>query len=143
MRVIGFNFTKIFAERPKSFKRGSISTNVEFIDFDKEKVEFLKETDVAKLSFKYSVVYDSSEDKKADKKAEISLEGIILLDVTKDELKELQKNWKKKNLSARIKIPLFNLILKKCSPKTMQLQDELNLPTHLPIPQIKPQAEPK
>ena len=160
MQVIGFNFTKIAAERPTELKKGPINTNIEFLDLKKESVSLLKDMDAVKISFGLSIDYNENseeqknvnnkESKKENKKsksfpsspqstpqAQIKFNGNIVLSVEKDELKDLEKSWKNKELPNATKIPLFNLILKKSSPKALQLQDELNLPSHIPLPMIK------
>ena len=144
MRVIGFNFTKISAEKFPDFKRCSMNTNIEFTNLEKEKVDILKDQEAIKLSFKYSVNYEEEKEKKEDnnkKLGEVSFEGIIVFSVTKEESKQLQKSWKKKQISPAIQIPIYNFILTKCSPKAVSLEDDLALPIHLPVPQIKPKQD--
>jgi len=140
MQVIGFNFTKISAERTPEFKPSSMSTNIEFTNVEKEKMDILKETEALKVSFKYILAY-GEEKKKGPLPAEITFEGFIVLSADKEKSKELQKAWKKKTLPNGTKIPLFNLILKKCAAKALQLQEDVNLPSHIPIPKIKPKKE--
>jgi len=38
-------------------------------------------------------------------------------------------------------VPLYNLILKKCTPKAVHLQDEIGLPSHVPMPRLTPKKE--
>ncbi len=144
MRVIGFNFTKISAEKLPDFKRCSINTNIEFTNLEKEKVEILKDQEAVKLSFRFSVNYEEEKEKKEEnnkKLGEVSFEGIIVFSVTKEESKQLQKSWKKKQISPSIQIPIYNFILTKCSPKAVSLEDDLSLPIHLPVPQLKPKQD--
>jgi hypothetical protein len=142
MKVIGFNFTKILAEKTPEFKGPkSIDTNIEFTNFEKDKIDLLsQEGDVGKISFAYTLSYSDSKDKKEkkDTEASIKMDGMIMLSISKEELKDLQKGWKKKQLPKGTQIPLFNLILKKCTPRALQIQDELNIPSHIPIPQLRP-----
>lgn len=150
MQVIGFNFTKILAEHfPKFEGKSQIKTNIEFLDLEEEKILLLKDGEAVKVTFQYSIDHveakpkDAKDDKKKDKsektnkKGEIVIEGNIVLSATKDEMKEVQKSWKKKELPPAFKIPLFNLILRKCSSKALDLEDQVNLPLHLPFPQLK------
>ncbi len=140
MKVIGLNFTKISATKDSNFQVGkSINTDIEFTDVAKESVSLLKEdSEALRVSFRFSVTYLESDDKKSKKNAEIAFEGNIIVSGTKDESKDIQKAWKKKEIQNSFKVPLFNLILRKCSPKALQLEEELNLPTHIPLPQIRP-----
>ncbi len=153
MQVIGFNFTKMHSEKSPEFKQGSINTNIEFTDLQKEKVDILKDLEAVKINFSFSINYGdvvkNSDKKNNDKKenenkdpadsllAQIKFDGLIVLSTSKDELKDLQKSWKKKELPQAARLALFNMILKKTAPRALQLQDELNLPSHIPIPQVQ------
>lgn len=137
MRIIGFNLTKILAEKAQSSSpTQKINTNIEFINLDKEKIDILKDNDVLKISFKFSIFYTESEDKKESKQGEIAFEGNVLLSTNKEESKEALKSWKKKELPSGFKIAMFNVILKKCTTKALFLEEEINLPSHIPFPQV-------
>lgn len=133
-QIIGFNFTKISGERyvsPKESrdpKERKITTNILFTDIDKEKILVLKE-EAVKISFKFSVAYEP-------KRADLVLEGVILLKANQDDMKEVLKEWKKKKLPDELHLPLFNLILNKCTLKALQMEEELDLPTHIPLPKV-------
>ena len=164
MNVIGFSFTKIAGERSSVLKQTpTVNTNIEFSSVEKENLPFLTDKESLKFSFKFSVTYTNPEDNpegkkvnnsekseknKSENKAEnklgnqsiagIFLEGNVILTAEKNEVKDVLKKWKKNDLPDKAKIPLYNYILRKCSPKVIQLEDELGLPFHIPIPQIQP-----
>lgn len=141
MRIIGFNFTKVSAEKSPKFQLGTnINTDIEFTNIEKEETDLAKDgSDVLKVSFKFSVLYRDKDEKniKDSSKGEISLLGFVVLLASSEESKEILKDWKKKELSNAFKVPIFNFILKKSSVRAMQLEEELNLPLHVPMPQIK------
>lgn len=139
MNVLSFNFTKISAERKPNFKNSSINTNIEFINIEKDEIEMLKDSEVIKISFNFIVDYFESKEKseKKETSGKIVFEGIVLLSAEKKESKELLEAWKNKELAENTRTALFNLILKKCSIKALSLEEELNLPYHLPLPNIK------
>ena len=142
MRIIGFNFTKVSAERfPEKAMGPDRSTNIEFQNIDKEDNRIAKDdSEMLRVSFKFSVIYGEKDKKEKDKdasSAEVALSGFIILMAAKEESKELQEAWKKKELSSSFRVPIFNFILKKCSIRALQLEDELNLPLHVPMPQLK------
>ena len=143
MRVIGFNLTRMSATKTSEFKSPyAKNTNIEFTGLEEEKIDFIKDSDSTKVSFKFSVDYTHSdkERKKEGKKiGSVEFEGNIVLATSKEETKEIFKAWKKKELPMSFKVPLFNLILKKCSIKAVALEEEVGLPLHLPIPQFSPQ----
>ena len=113
MQIIGFNLSKILAERAENFQRSPINTNIEFINFEKEKIQFLKEAEGLKVSFKYSIIYGEQEGK--GKQAEVSFEGFIIVSAEKEEIKDIQKSWKKKKIPSKLQMFLYNFILKRCS----------------------------
>ncbi|MEM4259199.1 MAG: hypothetical protein QXS38_00330 [Candidatus Pacearchaeota archaeon] len=148
MRIIGFNFTKVSAERAADFVPGSeINTNIDFIEIEKEETDLAKDNNEAiRVSFQFNVFYrrkEKKEKEKGQKNGEISLTGFIILLAPKEEAKELYKYWKKKELPASFKVPIFNFLLKKCSTRALQLEEELNLPLHIPMPRLKQSQEEK
>jgi len=143
MNVIGFNFTKILAEKLDTFSTQllSINTNIEVLDLQKEKVEIIKDLEAYKISYLFKILYNnrqSEKKEKTDKTAEISFEGAVVVTSDKEESKEIQKFWKKKELPSQLKVQLFNYLLKKCSIKAAFFEEEVSLPPHLPIPQLNP-----
>ena len=141
MRVIGFNFTKISAERSPDFKTAKITSSIEFKDLKKENVDVLKDSEALKILFQYDLNYEEEVKKKTEKRGQVAFEGNIILSINKEELKDIMKSWKKKEIPARLKLNLFNLIMKRCAAKSLQLQEDLSLPSHIPIPKLTPKRE--
>lgn len=136
MQIIGFNFTKMAAEKIGSNVSGKPNISIQFTDITSEKHELLADKEAVKVAFTYDLNYESSE--KKDKAGAISFAGEIVLAMETKDSKEVQKSWSKKKLPTGFKVPLFNLILRKCTPKSIMLQDELNLPFHTPMPKLSP-----
>jgi hypothetical protein len=135
MNVIGFNFTRISANKEnKKDKLEKINSNLEFTNIVKESIDMLKEAHVAKIDFKYNIDYQPT-------LAAIDMEGVILIKSEEKEVDKLIKTWKKNKMEDEVKIPLFNLILKKCSIKALQLEEELNLPQHIQLPKLQKKIE--
>ena len=107
-----------------------------FTNVEREKVELLRDTEAIKTSFKFAIFFKDPE-KKLESQNEVSFEGSILLALEKEEAKEFLKAWKKKEVPKDKVLPLYNFILKKCSVRALQLEEELGLPSHIPFPQIK------
>ena len=139
MKIIGFNFTKISAEKSEEVTNSSIDNNVNFVKYEKDKLEILKDDEIIKVFFKYSLVYNSTEKKDKSKKlAEILFEGNLILALSKEELKEFEKTWGKEDAPKKFVIPLYNTIFKRCTIKAVLLQEELNLPSpFVKVPQSK------
>ncbi|MBS3076745.1 hypothetical protein J4233_00570 [Candidatus Pacearchaeota archaeon] len=139
MKIIGFNLTKISAERiSKETIKKQPSTSIEFLDLKEDKTEFLKDEKIIKLSFKYSVSYGEQE---SSKEGEVIFQGDVALSVTKEESKNITKDWKKKKLPSPMNIILFNFILRRCTPKAIFLEDEVSLPIHTPMPKLQQKKE--
>ena len=143
MQIIGFNFTKVLAERILEIYKPNISTNIEFTNIDKESINLLKDIESAGVSFKYALSYENTKDEESQKKkidsksGELIFEGKIIISIDQEESKNLYKAWKKKELPNSFKVPLFNLILKKCTPRALNYQEELGLPNHIPMPRLE------
>jgi hypothetical protein len=133
MQVIGFNFTKISSERKKALEgKIEISSNMNIKDISPDKIPMIKDKEVLKFDFEFIITY------KPDL-AEIKFEGFILVLVDREKQKDIIKKWKNKKLDDDVRIPLFNTILTKCNLRALQLEEELQLPSHVPMPKIQPQ----
>jgi len=147
MKLLGFNFTKINAEKKLEFKSTAINTDIEFLEIEKDKIEMLKDSEIIKISFRFAVNYKEEAEKeekketKQENSGKISFEGTILFSTDKEESKEILKAWKKKEIPPQFKVSIFNLILNKCSIKALSLEEDLNLPYHVPLPKV--QIQPK
>jgi hypothetical protein len=135
MRVLGFNFTKINVERLKdviaSSEKLKISTQIDVPELKEVKTDILRtKEEILAAKFVYGVNYDPDF-------AKIELEGKILLALDPKTAKEVLKQWKKKKMSEDFRIFLFNIILRKSSLKALDLEEELNLPLHMPMPSFK------
>lgn len=132
MQILGFNFEKIKAERHKQLEgKIEISSNIDITEISQEKLELVKEQTPLKFIFQFTVKY------KPDL-AEIVFQGAVLFVTDKDKAKDILKKWKTKKIDDEVRIPLFNFIMNKCNLKALQLEEDLTLPTHIPLPRIQP-----
>ena len=141
MKIIGFNIDELHAKKSFEFKRAIISTDVLFTEVSKAKIDVIKDDEALKISFKFTVSYKDSDKKESQDKNEVLIQGSMLLMVSKDESKEFIKSWKNKEIPKEKSLGLYNIILKKCSVKALQLEDEINLSPHIPFPQIRGQPQ--
>lgn len=137
MQIIGFHFTKINAEKLDSTKNTVINTHIDFADLDKDKMELFKDQDILQVLFNYSVTYTSKDDKKSIP-GSINLSGKVIISADKEESKDVFKSWKKKELPPTFQVPVYNTILRKCSLKAANLQEDIDLPLTLPLPKVQP-----
>ena len=137
MKIIGFNIEEIVGKKSHELKKYSINTDITFNNVEKSKLDLLKEDEALKIGFKFQVNYKDAESKSEDLKSEISILGSVLLMVDKELSKEFLKSWKNKEIPKDKIVGLYNFILKKCSVRALQLEEDLNLQSHIPFPQIK------
>ncbi len=136
MKFIGFSIEEIIAKKSIEIPRASINTDIIFTNIDKAKLDVLKDSECLKASFKFSVIYKDPTQKEVELKNEIKFEGSLLIAVSKDESKDFLKSWKTKELPKDKIVFLYNYILKKCSVRALQLEEELGLQPHIPFPQV-------
>ena len=133
MRVLGFNYTKVSAERLEKLEKiTKIVQNIEFTNVEKDEVTLMKESEILKVSFKYSLKYEP-------KNVNIVLEGLIIISASQDLVKQALKSWKKKQLDDELRMDLVKLILNKCTLKSLVLEEELGVPHHIKL--VKVSAE--
>lgn len=138
MRVIGFNFEKISAEKlSKNSGEIKVKSNIDVSEIKESKNGFFKsEEELVGIKFSFSLNYEPDF-------AKISFEGGILFSIDSKESKEILKQWNEKKMPENFQQMLFNLIWKKCTLKALQLEEELNIPLHTPLQnlQIKKKEE--
>ena len=129
MQVIGFNFYKISAEKQNNLKgKVSIKMGITFEKLSKEPVKSLTQ-DVIKADFDFSIEYV--------KIANLHFKGSVYFTATPDKIKDILKHWdKNKQLTEELKVPLMNFVLNKCNIRSLQLEEEFNLPPHIKLPKI-------
>lgn len=135
MRLIGFNFNKISIERFKENQENlKFNTKIDISSIDTIKSDILKtKEEIIKINFIYSVSYEPSY-------AKLELVGDIILSVEPKRAKEILKGWKNKNFSNDFRIFVFNIILRKSNIKAFQLEDEVGLPPHIPLPSLNKES---
>ena len=141
MRVIGFNFTKISIEKTKEpaevIEKLNTKTKIDVPEIKEIKSHLLKTKDeLLGVSFAYQVTYEPEV-------AKINLEGKILFSADAKAVKEILKQWKKKSMPEEFRLLIFNIILKKSTLKALHLEEELNLPLHMPMPSFKKEEKEK
>ena len=132
IKVIGFNFRKIGVEKTSEVVKDlKINTKIDIADIAEAKADFVKDDEkVLRVKFTYVIEYNP-------KIANITLEGNIILNADKKEAKEIVDSWKDKKMTEAFRISLFNMILRKSNVKALQLEEEMNLPLHIPFPSLK------
>jgi hypothetical protein len=135
MQIIGFNFTKILAERKERLEgRLEVKQNIDIKDVTKEKLPVSKD-EALKINFTFIISYSET-------LAKIEFAGNVILMPTPEELKEFMKSWKENQIPEAHKIPIFNFIMSKCNIKALAFEDELSLPYHIStLPRFVPEEK--
>lgn len=140
MPIVGFNLDKTLAEKKAQVQKGMRAAhNITINSIDKEEIYLGKDNKKPglKFSFEYEVKYEP-------KIGEILIQGHILYTDTDKKIKEILDNWKKsKKIEPTLTTHLINTAIVKSTIKALSLSQDINLPPHLPIPTIQPQAPSK
>lgn len=129
MKIIAFNLTKILTQRKEKIEgKIEVNQNIDIKDIQKDSIP-ITDDEALNIKFSFNINY-------SNETAKLEFEGNLIALPEKNELKEIQKNWKDKKISDEIRVPLFNFIMSKCNIKALNLEDELNLPYHFPMPRI-------
>jgi len=131
MAIIGFNLSKVAVER-KDVISGQIKVNskMDITNIRKEKIEITKGKEVLRFDFEFLIFYDPE-------LAKLEFRGHVLVLDDPKVTNNILKDWKTKKIENSLKEQVFNLILRKCTVKAFALEEELNLPTHFPLPVVK------
>ena len=136
MKLMGFNFRKISAEKKKdSFENLNLKTNLDIKNITSVKQGIFKmKEELVGVEFSFNIVYEPEI-------AELAFEGNILLSLDSKLARDVLKQWKDKKIPDEFRIALFNIILRKSSVKALMLEDELALPYHFPMPRVSEKKE--
>ena len=137
MKILGFNFTKIHAERASSGNLSDlkINSNIDISEIKEVKSELFKSKEtMTNIKFSYDIGYEPDF-------AKISFEGNLVLSMDSRTSSEILRKWKSQELPENFRVTLFNIILKKASLRALQIEEEFNLPYHLPLPNVKLRKE--
>jgi len=132
MKLIGFNFSKISVEKMSNdFSNLNINTNVNIQKIEEVKTDLLK-TKETFIGVKFSFLIDYSPEI-----AKLELTGTILVGVDPKQAKEVLKQWADKKIPEEFNLSVFNIILRKSNLRAMQLEEEMNLPLHIQLPEVR------
>ena len=132
MKVVGFSFSKISIEKLKNNKgQIKIGTEIDVSNINPLKTDIFKGKDeLIEAEFLYRVNYNPDI-------AKVELKGIIVFSLEPKLARQILKEWKSKKMPEDFRIFLFNVVMKKSTLKALELEDEMNLPLHIPIPSFK------
>ena len=136
MRIIGFNLTKILAERQEEDGQGiRVDQNIDIKDIKEEKIP-ITNNKTLKIKFTLTVTYSKDFGK-------IEFEGSIMTLPDEGEFKSIMDSWKDKKIPENMKFGIFNFIMNKCNVKALHLEDEMGMPLHIPMPRLSKEIKKK
>lgn len=131
MRLVGFNFNKISIEKFKELGGElKFNTKIDISSISSLKSDLIKIKDEPiKVDFVYSIFYEPEF-------AKLELTGTMILSIEPKIAREVLRGWKDKELNEDFRLFIFNVILRKANIKALSLEEELNLPPHIPLPSL-------
>jgi hypothetical protein len=134
MKIIGFNQTKILAERKEKIE-GNVSINQK-ININKISSEaiLLGDKDAIKIEFTFSTIFSEDTGK-------IEFSGFVMILPEGEEEEKFKKSMGSNKIPEDLRLPIFNFIMGKCTLKTLGLEEELGLPLHIQMPKLNPKKK--
>ena len=133
MTIVGFDFTKIDAEKKAPIKgKISINNNVAIKNVEEQNLHLGNEKQNAiKFQFEFTSKYDPGI-------GAITLGGDIIFMGDPKKVKEILDGWKKdKKLPKDISANILNNVLTRCNVQALILSRDLNLPSPIPLPKVQ------
>lgn len=132
MKILAFNFEKLSAERLSNTKENiKVGTNIDISDVSEVKAELLSSPGmILGIKFKFILNYEPNF-------AKVDLSGHFLIEVDKKIGEAALKEWKDKKINEDLQLSLVNIILEKSTVKALDLEEQLGLPLHFPMPSYK------
>lgn len=136
MPVVGFNFNKISAEKKDLIKKNTqikINSKLAITNVNKEELPTGK-TKAEGLKLDYEFFLDYQPDI-----AQIQINGFVYYMDDPNIIKDIVKGWEKeKNIPIDVKQQVLNTIILKTTIKALALEQEINIPPHMPFPSVEP-----
>lgn len=134
IRLLGFNLTKVTAEKKPEFSgKLQITNNIAIVSAEKHKLDLGKE-EALKVTFDFDISYGTL--------GNVGLSGTLFLLVDSKTLKEALKSWEDQKLPDDLRTIVVNLVMQKASLKALQIEEDLGLPLHMPMPRIEVDSKP-
>ena len=133
MTIVGFNFTKIEAEKKEMIKgKININNNVHINKVEEKDLSLGNQKQkVLTFNFEFTAKYDPNI-------GSIKFTGDVLFMDDVKQIKEILDGWKKgKKLPKEIMPSILNTVLNKCNIQALILSELINLPPPIPLPKLQ------
>jgi|TARA_B100001964_G_C13729837_1_gene378334 hypothetical protein len=134
MTIVGFNFTKLEAEKKELVKgKININNNVSIKNVEEKKLSLANDKQkVLSFTFEFTAKYDPDI-------GSIKFVGDVLFMEESKKTKEILDGWNKdKKLPKDIMPHILNTVLNKCNIQALILSEQVNLPPPIPMPKLQP-----
>jgi hypothetical protein len=137
MAIVGFNFTKMHADRLKSVEgKIDIRNNVAIKDVSRVSLTLGSSKEPA-LKFEFEFTSEYSPDV-----GNVTLNGDVTYIADEKKVQEVVKEWKKdKRIQKDLMTNIINHVLLKCNVQALLLSKDINLPPPIPLPKLKPEIQ--
>lgn len=132
MSIVGFNFTKINAERKQAIVGNiSINNNITLKNVQETKIGIAGDRGAVRISFAFTSDY-------APNFATLLLEGDVLVLLDAKTAASVVEGWKSaNNLPQQLAAQVMNHVLDRCNIQALLLSKDLNLPSPVPLPKVQ------
>ncbi len=135
--IVGFHFTKLLVERHQPIQgKVNVRNDLTIKDVKEQPLTGVKGSHkTVSFQFAFTVSY-------APKIADIILVGDVYYSAEPKKTGEILATWKsKKKVSADVSLEILNYALQRCNIRALEMAQELNLPTHIPMPRVNLQQK--
>lgn len=135
--IVGFHFTKLSVERHQSLQgKISVRNDLNIRDVKEQPFSHVKGSHkTVAFQFVFTVTY-------APHVADIMIAGDVYYSADPKKIDEALSSWKtKKKVPADISLAVLNFALQQCNIRALAMAQDLNLPTHLPMPKVNIQKK--
>jgi len=133
MTIVGFNFTKLEAEKKDMIKgKINVSNNVTISKVEEKKLAIGNDKQkVLAFTFEFASKYEPNI-------GSIKFTGDVLFMDDSKKVKEILDGWEKdKKLPKEIMPGILNTALNKCNIQALILSEQINLPPPIPLPKLQ------
>ena len=132
MAVVGYNFTKITAEKNTQPKGNiKVRSNISIVDVNSATLSISNEANgTLRINFLFTTSYGQDVGK-------IVIEGDVLFMNKKEVTDEVYKKWQEtKKLDDKVAVEVLNNVLFNCNLKALNLSHDLGLPSPVQFPKV-------
>jgi len=130
--IIGFEINKINVERKNDITGNvRVKHNLNINSVKEEELAALKEKKKGvDFRFTFSIDYEPGI-------GNILIGGSLMYTDNDKKIKEVTESWKKnKKIPHDVSVEVLNAILARCNIRALELAEDANLPSHIPLPRV-------